>query len=134
MKIEGACHCGQITYEAEADPEMAGICNCTDCQTLSGSAFRTIVLVPGESFRILTGSPKIYLKVGDSGAERVQAFCDTCGSPIYSASSDQHPKEYSIRLGTVRQRRELEPRFQIWRRSALSWLGRIDSIPAKDGQ
>ena len=30
MKIDGACHCGLIAYEAEADPEMTGICHCTD--------------------------------------------------------------------------------------------------------
>jgi hypothetical protein len=23
MKIDGACHCGKITYEAEVDPERA---------------------------------------------------------------------------------------------------------------
>jgi len=43
MKIDGACHCGYITYVAEVDPDKAGICHCTDCQTLSGSAFRTSV-------------------------------------------------------------------------------------------
>ena len=35
MKIDGGCHCGYITYEAEADPANAMICHCTDCQTLS---------------------------------------------------------------------------------------------------
>jgi hypothetical protein len=39
MKIDGGCHCGYITYEAEADPEKTTICHCTDCQRLSGSAF-----------------------------------------------------------------------------------------------
>ena len=42
MKIEGACHCGYITYKAEMDPKHAGICHCADCQMLSGSAFRTL--------------------------------------------------------------------------------------------
>ena len=32
MKIDGGCHCGYITYEAEADPANAMICHCTDCQ------------------------------------------------------------------------------------------------------
>jgi len=32
MRIDGRCHCGFITYEAEIDPEMALICHCTDCQ------------------------------------------------------------------------------------------------------
>jgi hypothetical protein len=44
MHIDGACHCGKITYEAEVDPEAVGICHCTDCQTLSGTAFRTVVM------------------------------------------------------------------------------------------
>ena len=32
MKVHGSCHCGQITYEADVDPERVGLCNCTDCQ------------------------------------------------------------------------------------------------------
>src|SRR5689334_18981220 len=39
MKIDGRCHCGEITFEAEVDPDALHICHCTDCQTLSGSAF-----------------------------------------------------------------------------------------------
>lgn len=36
MKIDGGCHCGAITYEAEIDPNSVAVCHCTDCQTLSG--------------------------------------------------------------------------------------------------
>ena len=53
MKIDGRCHCGYICYEAEIDPETVAICNCTDCQTLSGSAFRTVVPTEKGSFRLL---------------------------------------------------------------------------------
>ncbi len=134
MKIDGGCHCGQITYEAEADPDKVGICHCTDCQTLSGSAFRTFVFVPGESFRLVSGTPKIYHKIGESGATRVQAFCGDCGAPIYSSSTDAAPEAYSIRLGTVRQRDELVPKMQIWCRSAQSWLPEIDSISKNEVQ
>ncbi len=42
MRIDGQCHCGGITYEAEVDPATARICHCTDCQVLSGTAFRTV--------------------------------------------------------------------------------------------
>jgi len=28
MKIDGRCHCGYVTFEAEADPETTTICNC----------------------------------------------------------------------------------------------------------
>jgi hypothetical protein len=70
MKIEGGCHCGYITYEAEVDPDKVSICHCTDCQTLSGSAFRTAVPAPREAFRLRTGQPKIYVKTAESGTKR----------------------------------------------------------------
>lgn len=34
MEIEGSCHCGAIAYEAFVDPKTAGLCHCTDCQTI----------------------------------------------------------------------------------------------------
>src|ERR1700691_1289331 len=83
MKIDGACHCGAITIEGEADPEKVGICHCTDCQTGTGSAFRVSIPVPGSTFK-MKGQPATYLKnTADSGVPRAQAFCGKCGSPIY---------------------------------------------------
>ena len=58
MKVQGSCHCGQVTYEAEIDPDSAHICNCTDCQMLTGSAFRVSVHAPKATFRLLTGQPR----------------------------------------------------------------------------
>lgn len=125
MRIDGGCHCGAITYEAEVDPDKVTVCHCTDCQTLSGSAFRVVVLT--DSFRLLTGEPKIYLKTGESGRKRVQSFCANCGTPIYSADAAA-PQVYSIRLGTVRQRAELPPKVQIWCRSALPWAMHLEPV------
>jgi len=44
MKIDGGCHCGNITYTAEVDLDRVGICHCTDCQTMTGSAYRVTVV------------------------------------------------------------------------------------------
>jgi hypothetical protein len=43
MKVDGGCHCGSIKFEAEIDPADVGVCHCTDCQSLSGTAFTTYV-------------------------------------------------------------------------------------------
>jgi hypothetical protein len=59
--IDGACHCGYIRVEGDADPEKTTVCHCTDCQVGTGSAFRVNVPVPGATFRI-TGQPATYLK------------------------------------------------------------------------
>ncbi len=134
MKIDGGCHCGFITYEAEIDPEKVGICHCTDCQTLSGSAFRTILVVPEDDFKLLSGEPKTYVKIGESGAKRAQTFCPECGSPIYATSVGDGPKFFNIRLGTARQRDELPPKVQYWFRSAQRWLTDLDSVPKIEKQ
>lgn len=129
MKIDGGCHCGAITYEAEVDPEDTSICHCTDCQKLTGTAFRTTVFAERSKFHILSGEPATYVKTADSGARRLQAFCGRCGSPIYATSFDESTAGVGIRLGTVRQREQLVPRHQIWTRSALSWLKDLPAIP-----
>src|SRR5262245_66488415 len=85
MKVNGRCHCGRITYEAVVDPERAGLCHCTDCQTLTGSAYRATVLAPAETFTLHGGPPKSYVKTADSGTKRAHAFCPEAGSPLYSA-------------------------------------------------
>ena len=108
MKIDGACHCGKITYTAEIDPERASICHCTDCQTLTGTAFRTVVPAAGSGFQLTGGQPKIYLKTAESGSKRVQAFCPECGTPIYS-SAVTDAQVYMVRVGSIRQRAQLRP-------------------------
>ena len=108
MRIDGGCHCGRITYEADIDPEKVGVCHCTDCQTLSGSAFVVYMPVPKEALR-LRGEPKIYVKTAESGSRRAQAFCPECGSRLY-ASAEKDPQVFNLRIGTVRQRARSRPR------------------------
>jgi hypothetical protein len=76
---------------------------------LSGSAFRTVAFTRENTFALRSGELKIYIKTGDSGTKRLQAFCPECGTPIYSTSTGEGPKVHSIRVGTIRQRRRPGP-------------------------
>lgn len=127
MHIDGTCHCGSISFTAEIDQKQVMLCNCTDCQVLSGSPFRHVVRAKIETF-ILSGQPTIYVKVAESGNRRVQAFCTKCGTPIYSSATES-PAWVSIRIGCVRQRAALKPSTQIWCHSAYPWLPELHSIP-----
>ena len=112
MKVQGACHCGHIAFQAEVDPAKVGLCHCTACQTLSSSAFSMFVPVAKEAFSLVHGQPKIYVKTGESGARRAQAFCPECGTRIYACA-------------------ELDAQ-RLWCRSALPWvmdLGSVEKIP-----
>ncbi len=134
MRIDGACHCGKISYEADIDPEKVGMCHCTDCQTLTSSAFSAFVAVPKEALR-LRGQPKVYVKTAESGNRRAQAFCPDCGTRMYAAA-EFDPQVFNVRIGTVRQRAALAPKFQVWCRSALPWVMNLAPIRqfAKSGE
>ena len=132
MKIDGGCHCGHITYRAEIDPDKVFICHCTDCQTLSGSAYRTVAFAKDGSFELLSGVLKTYIKIADSGRERAQTFCPECGSPIYSASPGDNPKALGIRVGACRQRGELRPTKRYWCGSALAWSEDISALETSE--
>ena len=97
MKIDGACHCGYIRVEGEADPEKTTVCHCTDCQVGTGSAFRVNVPVPGVTFRI-TGQParghQVLTAEGEDDLSRsgarlsaIEAAEFRCGSNYDHASS-----------------------------------------------
>lgn len=128
IDIDGGCHCGSITFAGKADPAKVGICHCTDCQQITGSAFRVIVLTDAADFQLLSGTPKTYMKVADSGNKREQVFCPDCGSSLWARAVGENAETISLRVGSLRQRRDLPPQFQIWTESALDWLGGIEGI------
>jgi hypothetical protein len=135
MKIDGGCSCGAIKIEGEADPEKVQICHCTDCQTSTGTAFRVSIPVPGNTFK-MTGQPNYYLKTtADSGKPRLQAFCGSCASPIYSTTPGEGVQpSYMVRVGILRQRDQLIPRRQNWFRSARLWVLNLDAVPKNEKQ
>lgn len=93
-----------------------------------------VVRTPEDRFTLVSGAPRTYVKTAESGARRAQVVCPQCGSQIYATSTGDGPKILSLRTGTLNQRVRLKPRIQIWRRSALAWIGESDSIPARETQ
>jgi hypothetical protein len=129
MKVTGSCHCGAIAYEAEVDPNSIRVCHCTDCQRLTGTAFRAAIpSLPG-TFALVRGRPKIYIKTAESGIKRAHAFCPDCGTPIYATSTDPNRQVFGLRVGGIDQRAAFGPPVrQIWCRSALPWSMNISDI------
>jgi hypothetical protein len=126
MHVNGSCHCGAIRFTAEVDAARVLVCHCTDCQVLTGSAFRVFVPAPIESFA-LHGEPTRYVKVAESGARRVQAFCPQCGTPVFS-TVPEGATQIMLRVGTLSQRTVLLPSLQIWKRSSLPWVESLHAV------
>lgn len=74
------------------------------------------------------------MKTADSGARRNHAFCGECGGPVY-ASAVENPPSYSLRVGALNQREQLQaPARQIWTSRRLPWVMHMADVPAIEGQ
>jgi hypothetical protein len=131
MNIDGRCHCGAVTFQADIDPEKVSICHCTDCQTLTGSPYRVTVICSAGQIRMAGKSPRIYPKTGDNGRTRFQHFCPECGSPLFTSGEGEQQDDWGIRWGSIRQRDRLKPARQIWCRSAVPWIHDLDELPGR---
>ena len=121
MQINGACLCGNITWQASIDPSLVGVCHCSDCQTVGGSAFQFTARVAREDFYLTSGELTANVKIAESGNPRTISFCGRCANIIHTGNTDATGL-LSLRLGGCEQKHELEPQFQIWWQSSMDWV------------
>ena len=131
MRVEGSCHCGAVRFEAEAEADSVSVCHCTDCQSLTGTAFRTSVRATDGTLRLTHGTPKVYVKTADNGRGREQHFCGDCGSPLLTREEGQ-AEGWHLRWGALRHRAALVPTQASWLRSAVPWLAAVPDLPGHD--
>ncbi|HEY6814251.1 MAG TPA: GFA family protein [Croceibacterium sp.] len=134
MHIHGRCHCGAISYEAEVDPGTVVLCHCADCQQFAGAPYRALIRPLPGSLRI-AGHPTHYTKTADSGRQRAQGFCGTCGTQLYACDPGEAQANLALRIGAIAERHQLgTPARQIWTESALAWAFDLTPVPRLGGQ
>ena len=83
IKITGGCYCGDITIRGAVSSNKIIACHCTDCQKFSGAPFRAVAVISAGAVKN-SGTVTEFLKIAESGNERVQGFCGKCGSHLYA--------------------------------------------------
>ncbi len=79
----GGCACGAIRYETSSESIGENHCQCRDCQKRSGTGHGSYMAFPRRADVSIIGTAKTWRVAGDSGNEKVHAFCPTCGTPVY---------------------------------------------------
>ena len=126
IKLNGDCYCGDITIMGKVSPDKIMACHCTDCQKFSGAPFRAVAVIAADDVKI-SGSVTEFLKIAESGNERVQGFCGKCGSHLYA--TDPAKTLFMIRTGCLDQHHKLIPAKHIFGKSAVEWVGEIANSP-----
>ncbi|MBX3479836.1 MAG: GFA family protein [Caulobacter sp.] len=77
-RYAGACHCGTLRFEVEADPVETTSCDCSLC------AMRNAVMiqVPQAALRLLAGEDLLATYVWNTGVAR-HHFCGRCGVYVF---------------------------------------------------
>ena len=132
MRVDGACHCGNVAFEAEADPET-----CADLSLHRLPNDERIAVPRQHSGRRRnvpagSGSPKIYIKTADSGAKAGAGVLSGMRHSLY-ATSPTNPTSYGLRVGTIAQRAKFRPARQIWCQSELPWTAEVGGVERRDG-
>ncbi|MDG2489391.1 MAG: GFA family protein, partial [Alphaproteobacteria bacterium] len=81
-----------------------------------------VAVIAADAVKI-SGTVTEFLKIAESGNERLQGFCGKCGSHLYA--TDPAKTLFMIRTGCLDQHHELVPAKHIFGKSAVEWVGEI---------
>ena len=130
--LEGGCACGQMRYRLTAAPFCVYVCHCTDCQTLSASAFSINGPIRPDSLQITRGSLRTWIRTAESGNEIPQHVCPHCGVRIYTEPAGG-AATWTLRLGTLDNTGWLWPAAAIFMQSKQPWLQMPEGVLLYDG-
>ena len=128
----GSCLCGQVSYRLTAEPVIARICWCRDCQHIAANG-TVNALFPSSAIEI-TGNLSEYTSTADSGHQVRRRFCPQCGCHLF-ADSTGRAQLTVVRVGTLHDPSSIKPVANIWSSSAPAWacldpnLERIEAQP-----
>ncbi len=131
--ISGECLCGKISYSCSQEPVLAGHCQCSDCQKISGAGHISSIAVPRGSL-VIDGELAFHEKQAASGNTVKRGFCPGCGSHIYAENSAVAELEF-IRAGSLHDLEQFKPTMVVYASSGASWdhmdpaLPKFDTMP-----
>lgn len=84
--LTGGCACGAVRFTASGEPRFAFICQCTDCQKMTGSGNAAQFCHDADRFAV-EGTAQSFARVTGSGNTVTKFFCGECGCPLWGTTS-----------------------------------------------
>lgn len=116
----GGCACGAIRYEASGEPVFQNHCQCRDCRARSGTGHSSFLTFAQRTEIKITGNTAAWSVAGDSGNEKVHAFCPTCGAPVYLTFSAM-PDFVAIHAGSLDEPARFNPQAVTYSARRCAW-------------
>lgn len=132
-KLKASCLCGGIELSVIDDFKYFGLCHCSQCRKMSGSAFSTVAAVPFENLRFEKG--RDLVRYFDKSSESSLAFCGKCGSPLFGKEKSR--QLYHLRAGLLDDEPTQKPAASYYFGSGSGWhdpdgqIERHDTLPVR---
>ena len=126
-KISGRCACGSVEYTTNLEPEFTLICQCRQCQRISGSGHAAQFAVPADATRV-EGEVKFFDQIADSGHTVSSGFCPKCGSPMFKKTT-KRPEIYFFHAATMDDPSIFKPQIVVYEESKQPWDHIDPNIP-----
>ena len=120
-KYTARCACGAVTFEFDTDPSFIANCHCLDCKKASGGEVATFFGVPESDFTLLSGSPKAYRYIADSGQPLDRNFCPECGARLFTSNLGTFPGLVFVQLGSLDRPELIDPKLEMFTKRRLHW-------------
>jgi hypothetical protein len=118
-KYEGGCACGAVCYTTDAEPVMAGHCQCRKCQKLSGAGHGSFAAFPVGAVN-LKGRLEYWSYTADSGNTASRGHCPVCGSMVVGKTSG-HQDLLAIQLTSLDDPSMVTPQMVFFNAKAMPW-------------
>lgn len=118
-RYSGGCACGAVRYETDADPVMAGHCQCRRCQQLSGAPHSSFAAFPAAAVK-LKGRLEFWSYTADSGNTASRGHCPVCGSQVLGKTSG-FKDMVALQLTSLDDPSKVTPKMAFYTAAAQPW-------------
>ncbi|KAF2095051.1 hypothetical protein NA57DRAFT_44934 [Rhizodiscina lignyota] len=123
--LSGSCLCGDIKIAYEGEPALKALCHCNGCKKQSGSVFSSNIVVPDNAFKLISGTPKTYIKENTaSGNKATNFFCGSCGTTLW-LETPTVPDTKIIKVGVMDDMSTLsnaKPGAEMFSPNRVDWV------------
>ena len=133
-KYTAQCACGAVKFAFDADPTFIANCHCNDCKRASGGEMATFFGVPEDDFILLSGAPKAFHYVANSGKGLDRNCCPECGARLFTNNLGSVPGTIFVQLGSLDRPDLIAPMLEMFTIRRLKWntpldLPQFDEMP-----
>ncbi|MER8430317.1 GFA family protein [Mesorhizobium caraganae] len=125
-KYTAKCACGAVKFEFDTDPTFIAVCHCLDCKKASGGEAATFFAVPEDDFTLISGKPKAFHYIANSGNGLDRNSCPECAARVFTDHLEGFPGTVFVQLGSLDRPELIAPKLEMFTRRRLGWVKPLD--------